>query len=462
MSSSQLPSFPMELPVDPLYPNYVFTLFQDGVVVISTIKWTKPDLVGLSILTTLGLISSTSVLSLLLYLLVSVIREGTGDRVNVNRTVRAFLGTDLGVLFVNLLIADLSCSLGWSISLKFIHLKRTSAGIACSLQAGAYVVGLVGVGYWNVAIAFQTFLVLVMRWNVPRWSLPVILIFGWSLTLMFLFAGPIWIAARRHPYSWYGPTPVGCFVTSGIPIASSVYRASPIVVLFYLTVTLFFYVAVAIHVARVLSLNVHGRSTFSKFRSFFFKRGRSTDGSTISMPVVPGVGVLASSNTYTNVIYAFATLPLSIISTYAGWAGKSPANQWYQLEGAFAACLGSLDVVLFVFTRRSLIFGARTPPQPQIASSHEDHSDNSTRRGSAQPRPALPLASATGSNFELSPLSPEEENQDDEEKTEEGGASTPNDAYVLNRSPSRKSTTGTSSLRREEVETTGSSRVALL
>jgi len=52
---------------------------------------------------------------------------------------------------------------------------------------------------------------------------------------------------------------------------------------------------------------------------------------------------LAAKMLWFPAVYGLATLPLSIVSTYAGWAEKSPAIWLYQFEGAFAACLGTLD-----------------------------------------------------------------------------------------------------------------------
>lgn len=160
----------------------------------------------------------------------SLLRKGTGTRVEINRSVRAFLTTDrqsllptsfishggltdasrpvclhllsslpfsVGALFLCLLITDFMSSVGFATNYHFVAQGLSTigefvascrfltsfadsflsffAGSACSFQATMYIVAIVAVGYWNVCIAAQTFSVLVLRVKTPRWLLVLVM-----------------------------------------------------------------------------------------------------------------------------------------------------------------------------------------------------------------------------------------------------------------------------------------------
>ncbi|KAL7415807.1 hypothetical protein BDY24DRAFT_382273 [Mrakia frigida] len=179
--------------------------------------WSIEDEIGLGFATTIGIISLLSIISLLTYLIRHLLKTRHPQASERSHAIRRFLLTDMGAYFTCLLLADLLYSLGYLANLKFLVDYKTSMGGLCTFQGMMFSVGYAGTGWFNSVVSVVTFMILVLRWKIPKWLMPVLVSLGWLFVGFITFLGPVIFAASDYVFPFYGPNNIGCFVLAGGP-----------------------------------------------------------------------------------------------------------------------------------------------------------------------------------------------------------------------------------------------------
>ncbi|KAL7413828.1 hypothetical protein BDY24DRAFT_370115 [Mrakia frigida] len=198
--------------------NSIVVELWEGLIHIKAIRLTTREAASQAVQGTVGLLSCVILLSLLGYLFSHVLYVGHGARKERAQTLKRFLATDMGVYLVMLLISDLGMSIAAIVDIPWSRTFLISHTPLCEFQGIANQLGVFAAAFWNLCLAFQTFLLLFIRYTPPSWAKWVVVPFGWTFAVLMTILGPI---MNKSPYAFYGPNSAGCWLTIG----SSNYKA---------------------------------------------------------------------------------------------------------------------------------------------------------------------------------------------------------------------------------------------
>ncbi|TFK44173.1 hypothetical protein BDQ12DRAFT_672519, partial [Crucibulum laeve] len=111
-------------------------------------------------------------------------------------------------LFLNLMLSDLIQALGIFPSIKWVHESKITEGSVCTAQGVLKQLGINGVALTSLAIAFQTFIVLVLRRRLPQHAGKYASAFIWAFNA--LLVGVCYGINKDKGY--YGNTGFWCWV----------------------------------------------------------------------------------------------------------------------------------------------------------------------------------------------------------------------------------------------------------
>jgi len=140
----------------------------------------------------------------------------------------------------------------------FVASLRPTRGIANPLASLAQCVGN---GLWNLAVAGQTFYVLVLhRTTSPhaKWLVSISIVIFQVLTVSI---GPILNAREGSPYPFYGPNPAGCYATVGARSWQLWLRFGPMVALVCLASITALYATILVKVRLLHDLKLRDTAT---------------------------------------------------------------------------------------------------------------------------------------------------------------------------------------------------------
>jgi len=232
--------------------------------------------------------------------------------------------SNLHIFFISLLVADLIQALGSMFDLKWVIVAGVVEGPFCTAQGVLKHIGDTGVALTTMAIAFQTFFVIVFRWKVahsPRAALGVVGAIWLSLALA------VGIASSKHD-SFYGSTRYWCW------IRTPPYRNLSIALQYFW-----------MWLAAALTFVLYGIS-WAVFRYRSRKATVDEDASdrdsAIQMLWYP-------------VIYTITVLPISVTRFIQFIDLRSPPFAATTFAGVIFGSSGIFNVLLFAFTRPALL-----------------------------------------------------------------------------------------------------------
>ncbi|KAG0146383.1 hypothetical protein CROQUDRAFT_62973 [Cronartium quercuum f. sp. fusiforme G11] len=124
----------------------------------------------------------------------------------------AFIHTPFGIMFMNLVLADLIQALGfglnhhWAGNFESPCLSGTCAR-TCTFQGVLIQLGDVASAFSNLMIAIQTYVILIFSWRLPIWSAWASILVVWISSLLLANLPPTLIggwSGERPFYAWTG------------------------------------------------------------------------------------------------------------------------------------------------------------------------------------------------------------------------------------------------------------------
>ncbi|PPQ78887.1 hypothetical protein CVT24_012274 [Panaeolus cyanescens] len=247
-------------------------------------------------------------------------------------------------LFLNLMIADLVQAIGTLPNAVWMRKGMVSPGSLCTAQAAIKQIGIVGVALMSLAIAIHTFLVLVLRCQVPRRMSRYAIGITWLFTVIILV-----IPNRVHRSDdYYGPTGFWCWITSKY--------STERIVTEYLWVWLSAFVMVVLYGAMFLVMR--GWVIIDEGVHWYKNYQESSDNSYehVESEETRRTKAIANSMLYYPLVYIVCVFP-NTISRWLSFEGYRVPYQFVLFANSIFALSGLFNLVLFFLTRPKLVIG---------------------------------------------------------------------------------------------------------
>ncbi|KAL7411990.1 hypothetical protein BDY24DRAFT_394174 [Mrakia frigida] len=285
------------------------------------------------------------------YLMSHVVYTGKGARKEKSKAIQRFLASDMGTYFLSLMICDITPTLAavmnirWAVDLSIHHDPM------CNIQGAFNQFGVTGSAVFNLFLAIQTFLLLVLRVTPPKWLNWLALSAGWLFPVLMTVLGP---ALNTSSFSFYGPTSAGCWLTFGSSNYVAWFWAVSCISLGVLFIMMVLYFG--------LFLSLSGALDRLANRTTSVPTGSSNSGNRhgTSTPIGAAerrgreVRKIARKMLWFPAFYAVASLPI-VISVLIAANGKVLPHLYYIVADCLFSALGIADVFIFLATRRHLL-----------------------------------------------------------------------------------------------------------
>ncbi|KAF8894349.1 hypothetical protein CPB84DRAFT_1682661 [Gymnopilus junonius] len=262
--------------------------------------------------------------------------------------------TDSGI-FLNLMLADLVQGLGIMPNIRWMEQATITEGHICTAQAVLKQVGIVGVSMSSLAIAIQTFAVLILRWRMPRHFSKFLVLGIWVFDAMVI--GIPNIVHRNKRY--YGDTGYWCWILDD-------YRAEQIVTEYLWSWTAGFVMlilyGITFMVMRGWIIVDNGVYWYKNYTA----KLRDSRMGPIETEEDRTAKAIANMMLFYPAVYIITVLPNSI-SRWLSFSGSKPPYQFTLFANTVFALSGMFNAILFFATRPELVKG----PSIDIESTHD-------------------------------------------------------------------------------------------
>ncbi|CEL60350.1 hypothetical protein RSOLAG1IB_09568 [Rhizoctonia solani AG-1 IB] len=162
----------------------------------------KDEVVGISLIASVGFISALSVTALLSYVAINYVKilraPGEGSR--------KLIRTNIDALILNLLVAELIMALGAIMNIHWASKGEVSCGQACDAQGALQYIGETSVALFTIAITLLTFISVVRGWAIKArvWVWGSIMAAAWAYVALWAGIGGTWggFYAPGAPWCW--------------------------------------------------------------------------------------------------------------------------------------------------------------------------------------------------------------------------------------------------------------------
>ncbi|KAF8490905.1 hypothetical protein JB92DRAFT_3007583 [Gautieria morchelliformis] len=348
--------------------------------------------IGLGFIASAGLVSAISTLSLLSYIGWNVFAPSEKLK-PFSRGLRTFTLSSLGWYLLSLLLCDFFQGVAFALNFRWAQKGMMEQGKICVLQGVVSQIGDLGAAIWSMAIAFHTFWLLFLIKQPHRWTLPIVLVTGWSIVIFLPILGPTIIETpKRGPF--YSLSGAWCWIGNG-------YGAERVI---YLYGWVFAALSSSFIIYTLIYLRFSGFIAFDDAGKMQLRTHRPSGESALSYPILspteisssssesrepegfprhkvtrsnyaasehhghtgePGSeSFLPSANTQLKrvarrimwypVLYAVVVIPVAVcrMGALAGWM---PPFELLVFAGICFASSGLSNVILFLTTRKSFI-----------------------------------------------------------------------------------------------------------
>ncbi|TFK21879.1 hypothetical protein FA15DRAFT_672092 [Coprinopsis marcescibilis] len=320
--------------------------------------FTFEERLGISFVVQSSFMSAAAVSVLLVYALYRWLKrmrilKRDGSRVQADVTDSS--------LFLNLMLADLLQALGGMPSIRWMREGRITEGPLCTAQAVIKQIGINGVALTSLAIAVQTFSVLILRWRAPRRISKLLVLGVWIFTALVVSIP--YAVHRNKPY--YGITGYWCWIYSQ--------RRTEQIVSEYLWVW----------TAAILMAVLYGFMFFVIRGFVVIEKGRVSWVSSrdrIKQELDEAESEEEEENRYLAnlllfypAVYIFCMFP-NTIARWMSFSGHTIPYQVTLFASALFAFSGMFNVILFFITRPELVVGpGQEPASPAIDNDTPSH-----------------------------------------------------------------------------------------
>ncbi|KAH8914720.1 hypothetical protein BT69DRAFT_1342378 [Atractiella rhizophila] len=173
----------------------------------------KGGMIAVAVAATISAVACSS-LSLYIAFLFYQVKRSENKRWAPEVQLRTkFLRTQFGLLFMNLLLADLIQSIGFALNFHWVaqvgYIDETDS--TCQTQAVAIEVGDVASALFALAISAHTACILAFRYKPPKWSVWVVIASIWALVITLTVIGPEALE-RSKDGQFYGNAGAWCWI----------------------------------------------------------------------------------------------------------------------------------------------------------------------------------------------------------------------------------------------------------
>ncbi|KZT10984.1 uncharacterized protein LAESUDRAFT_755612 [Laetiporus sulphureus 93-53] len=294
---------------------------------LEDVDYTSGDTRGVVVSVVVSWFSGAAVVGLLVALAISA--WNTRKSVNPHLFVRSHVAA----YFVSLLLCDLLQAFGSILNMRWVANGEIIAGHYCTFQGFIKQSADVSTAIWSFLIALHTFLVVFLRWNMPRRSLYAMFFGGWGFVLLIIIIGPA--SYRKEWGPFYGIAGYWCWISSNYDTDR--------LVLDYLW--LFVSAALTFILYILVYLNLRGNVTTS---GIVLHRD-----SMVVRTVHTQVVALAKQMLIYPVAYTILILPITICR-FVEWSGYGVSESVSAFADSVFLMQGLVDVILFLVTRRVL------------------------------------------------------------------------------------------------------------
>lgn len=265
----------------------------------------------------------------------------------------SFLKGQMKLFIICMLVSDLFQSFSGIVQLRWAsHGRIDGSSPVCRAQGIALMAGDLATGYFNVAIAIQTFMTIVARKTITPACSVLVIAGGWLYVLVLTLAGPVAIQDARGPF--WGIAGLWCFIPDPY--------AGPRVWLHYCPIFTTAAIIVVMYGSVFWKLRQHTHRS-GAVRTLSFRRRPAnllSDEDQARRLAQAQVNRIAYKLLWYPMSYMAIVMPISI-SRIAILNGVSvPA--WYTNLGVSILFLsGFINGVIYISTRRALTPLSRTP-----------------------------------------------------------------------------------------------------
>jgi len=243
------------------------------------------------------------------------------------------------ILITNLLLADFQQALSFTLSLRWIKERAILAPtVTCNAQGWLIQIGDLSSGIFSLAIALQTFSILVLRKHLPYGWFVAWVIGLWVFCVTVSLIGPL-----THIKD-------GIFIATGVWCWMAPKYTTDRLVLHYLWIFICEFGSLFLYAIIFWSLRRNAVRNASQG-----VRNQAAQRVARLMLLYP-------------VAYTCLTLPLAA-GRMASQSGRHVSDEYFAAAGACMASCGWIDVILYTITRRTIVFQSDEP-------SHHSKRDN--------------------------------------------------------------------------------------
>jgi len=312
---------------------------------------------------TFAWLSATACVSLLAALAISA--WNTRKSVNPHLFVRSHVAA----YFVSLLWCDLMQAFSAMLSVRWLNEGAVTMGSYCTYQGFLKQSADVSMAVWTMMIALHTFLVVFLRWSMPRRSLFIMLGLGWGFVLLIVIIGPAGYKSDLGPF--YGINGYYCWISSNY--------GNERIVLDLLW--LFLGAILSFLLYGLVFLNLRGNVTTS---GIYLRR----DSRMVRL-VDEGSVAIAGQMLIYPIAFTILIFPMAVVR-FVTWSGTAVTDAVSTFGDTVFLMCGLVDVLLFVLTRRVLPEHSVIPKGYSLRFWRKKDSDSSPQRA-VPARPIIDL-----------------------------------------------------------------------
>ncbi|KAK0486065.1 hypothetical protein IW261DRAFT_1559495 [Armillaria novae-zelandiae] len=309
----------------------------DGTNVLLEMPYTAKEIHGVSALIVVSCISLVAVVVLLAVIAISAFTTRS------SLDEHLFVRTHIAAYFICLLVSDLIQAIASILNAAWVQSSGVHAGPLCTIQGALKQIADVSTAFWTIAIAVQTFCLLVLDLHLRQFILWMTLVAGWSGIFAVVLAGPATLNVHeRGPY--YGITGYWCWITDAYPLQR--------IILDYIFMFAAALGSLLIYAFIFLRLRGHIEMdgwTPNRFRLRPVKRvgdWRTTDSDNEAIKIAKRMVLYP-------IAYIIMVLPITV-TRFMAFAGQTVTLEATVFSATLFLFSGTVNVVLFATTRHIL------------------------------------------------------------------------------------------------------------
>ncbi|TFK38107.1 hypothetical protein BDQ12DRAFT_683986 [Crucibulum laeve] len=270
--------------------------------------------------------------------------------------------------FLHLMFAELIQAIGGLLNIKWIVDAFITEGTLCTAQGVLKQMGDVGVALMSLAIAFQTFSVLVFRWQAPPIVSKIVIGAIWLFIILVITIG-----AATHKNNYYGDTDYWCWIREEFKVERIVFEYLWMWLSAFIMLVLYGIIALVMRGILVVEDGVHWHTKKDHVKP-------DLSGAEEDDVYEKQSKAIANLMLFYPAIYIFCVFPVGLVR----WLKFSGHDDIPPAATIFASILFSLsglfNVILYKYTRPELVAG-RSIELPSEAELYSDsyHMAHSTR-----------------------------------------------------------------------------------